>query len=245
MIRVKNISKSYSVEGRALQVLNNFSIEFDQGTITALVGPSGCGKSTFVRLMSGLEVPDDGHIDFGAIPRNATISVAFQDHGLLEWRTVRQNIMLPLELKGLPVDHGAIDSLVRSVGLQGFEDVYPDQLSGGMKSRASLARALVLQAPVVLLDEPFRSLDEITRFEVANDALELLRSRRQTVIFVTHSVSEAVRLADAVAVVTPRPMRVYKIYKVDTDPEQRKAIGGTEVAKIITSVQAALAEVRV
>lgn len=186
---------------------------FAAGQTTALVGPSGCGKSTLLRLIAGLEAPSAGQVDIGGAPpadtlRRAGLSMAFQDPSLLPWRSVRGNVALALTLARRAPDPAAVDRLIALVGLEGYGDARPAELSGGMRQRAAIARALVTEPGLLLLDEPFGAVDALTRAQLAQDLPRLWEARGTTTLLVTHSVPEAVMLADRVIVLSPRPARV-------------------------------------
>jgi NitT/TauT family transport system ATP-binding protein len=203
--------------------LDQFDLAIRHGEFVSLLGPSGCGKSTALRLIAGLGEPTRGSISWSGTKskehrRNKPeVGFVFQEPTLMPWATVFRNVMLPLELEG--VEHRlatkrATEALER-VGLASFRGSYPRELSGGMKMRVSIARALVTDPPLLLMDEPFAALDEITRFRLNNDLLELLREVGHTVIFVTHSVFESVYLSNRIIVMTPRPGRVFTELTVD------------------------------
>jgi len=213
--------------------LDQLDLTIRHGEFVSLLGPSGCGKSTALRLIAGLAEPTRGSISWGGTPhptlprlrgrvgwgaRNMPeVGFVFQEPTLMPWATVFRNVMLPLELEG--VEHRlatkrATEALER-VGLASFRGSYPRELSGGMKMRVSIARALVTDPPLLLMDEPFAALDEITRFKLNNDLLELWREVGHTVIFVTHSVFESVYLSSRIIVMTPRPGRVFTEITVD------------------------------
>lgn len=193
--------------------LSPFGVTFAAGQTTALVGPSGCGKSTILRLVAGLEEPSAGRILVdGQTPREilreARLSIAFQDPSLLPWRSVRQNIELALKLARKPRDREHIEGLISLVGLQGFAETRPAALSGGMRQRAGIARALATEPALLLLDEPFGAVDELTRAGLVRDLPPTWDVRGTTTLLVTHSVSEAVQLSDRVIVLSPRPAKV-------------------------------------
>jgi NitT/TauT family transport system ATP-binding protein len=196
------------------------ALELEPGRTTVLVGPSGCGKSTLLRMIAGLEPPSAGTIGIdGAAPgemqRRGELAVAFQDPSLLPWRSVEQNIALALELTRRPADASRIGRLVDLVGLAGFGAARPAALSGGMRQRAAIARALVSEPRLLLLDEPFGAVDELTRRELARELPRLWEDGATTTLLVTHSVAEAVRLGDRILVLSPRPARVVADVTID------------------------------
>jgi NitT/TauT family transport system ATP-binding protein len=217
MLLADAISHTYAAH---VQALANVSLRVSPGEALAIIGPSGCGKSTLLRILCGLLPPSAGEVTLDGAPLRAPsdrIGLMFQEPALLPWRSVRDNIALPLELRG---DDGAgvlarIDALIERVGLRGFEDALPRQLSGGMAQRAALARALIQQPPLLLLDEPFGALDAMTR-ESLTAMVDALRTQtRNAIIVVTHSISEAIFLSDRIAVMTARPGRVGSIIPVE------------------------------
>ncbi|WP_052249878.1 ABC transporter ATP-binding protein [Tateyamaria sp. ANG-S1] len=206
-IHFENVKKRFD----SVTAVEAFSATFKAGQTTALVGPSGCGKSTVLRLIAGLTGPDEGTVRLGSevpaqVARRGALAVAFQDPSLLPWRTVRSNIALGAELARKPSDH--VDTLIELVGLGGFADHRPAELSGGMRQRAAIARSLVSQPEILLLDEPFGAVDAITRRRLNTDLPPLWRDRGTTVALVTHSVEEAVLLSDRVLVLSDRPASV-------------------------------------
>lgn len=228
--------------------LSPTTLTFGAGLTTALVGPSGCGKSTLLRLVAGLEHPSAGTVTIGGAPPVATrrrggLSVAFQDPSLLPWRSVRGNIELAMRLARQKVDPAQIDQLIGLVGLSGFEETRPAALSGGMRQRAAIARALSTHPGLLLLDEPFGAVDELTRAQLAQDLPSLWEARGTTTILVTHSVSEAVLLSDRVVVLSPRPAKVVDDIRIDL-PRPRSASDGRSDAALvlIDRVFAALAK---
>ena len=193
-----------------LLALDGMSLAAAEGEFLAIVGPSGCGKSTLLRLLAGLLRPISGEVCFRGQPHTAPrreIGFMFQRANLMPWRTVLGNIMLPLEIDGLPRAEREVRARtqIALVGLEGFADAYPPQLSGGMQQRVALARALIHEPSALLLDEPFGSLDALTRERMNAELLRIWNLHRPTVVMVTHSISEAVLLADRVLVVSPRP----------------------------------------
>lgn len=206
-IALNSVSKRYSTGALALEGIS-FSVE--RGEFVTLLGPSGCGKSTLLRLVSGLSVATDGSISVnGMTPENARqmISFIFQDPTLMPWRTVEQNVGLSLELEhaARPLRTERVASMLDLVGLKHFAKQYPRELSGGMKMRASIARALVSRPRILLLDEPFAALDEITRDRMNEELLRLYDEQKWTVLFVTHSVAEAVFLSTRIVILSAHP----------------------------------------
>jgi NitT/TauT family transport system ATP-binding protein len=194
------------------EALRDVSLRLQDGDFLALLGPSGCGKSTLLRLIAGLDRPDSGTLqwDAGAPPGPGDIGYVFQDATLLPWASARDNVWLPLRLRGVAQDAARDDitAVLHRVGLNGFEAARPAQLSGGMRMRVSIARALVTKPRLLLMDEPFAALDEFTRHRLQEDLLTLWRDIGCTVVFVTHSIYEAAFLARRIVLMTPRPGRI-------------------------------------
>jgi NitT/TauT family transport system ATP-binding protein len=194
-----------------VEALRDASLRLVESDFVALLGPSGCGKSTLLRLIAGLDQPDDGRLawDDGP-PAPGDIGYVFQDATLLPWATAEDNVFLPLRLRGLSRDAAmpAVHAALHRVGLDGFESVRPRGLSGGMRMRVSIARALVTKPRLLLMDEPFAALDEFTRHKLQADLLDVWRQAGCTVVFVTHSIYEAAFLARRIVVMTPRPGRI-------------------------------------
>ncbi len=205
-----------------LVVINDMTLRVEAGEFLAILGPSGCGKSTLLRIIAGLAKPDSGTVSLVPSDDPYQTGYVFQDAHLLPWRTVLENVALPLELMGAPPAEGIAKAraALGNVGLLEAEGRYPAQLSGGMRMRVSLARALVTEPRLLLLDEPFAALDEITRFRLDVQLRELWASRRMTVIFVTHSISEAAFLADRAVVLTRRAGHIKLDHRL-TLPESR------------------------
>jgi NitT/TauT family transport system ATP-binding protein len=219
IVEVKNVRKIYP---GGVEALKDLSIEFPQGQLSTLLGPSGCGKTTLLKIIAGLIPRDGGEVRVkgrkvdGPGPERAFV---FQDFALLPWATVLRNVAFGLELRGVP--KGEREEVARryiaEVGLKCFEQRHPNELSGGMKQRVGLARALTVDADIILMDEPFSSVDEQTRRKFQEDLLTLLRQHRKTVLFVTHSIEEAAYLSDQIVLLSPRPGTVSRIVRPAVD----------------------------
>ena len=229
------------------EALRDVSLRLERGDFLALLGPSGCGKSTVLRLLAGLDSPDGGRLDWdgGAAPAPGEIGYVFQDATLLPWADAAGNVFLPLRLRGhsRAAAEPEIRAALARVGLEGFAHARPRELSGGMRMRVSIARALVTRPRLLLMDEPFAALDEFTRFRLQDDLLALWREAGCTVVFVTHSTYEACFLARRIVLMTPRPGRIASeiVSHVEAGPETRLAPAYTAlVADVTHAMQAAL-----
>ena len=213
LIQARDITLVFKSKDRdPVTALRGFNLEVGKGEFVSIVGPSGCGKSTFLNLLLGLIKPDSGEMTLDSSPISGPgqeRAMVFQEFGLLPWRTVRANVELGLELKGTPSPERAqrATELIKLVGLKDFERHYPHELSGGMKQRVGLARALATEPEVLLMDEPFAALDAQTRDLMQTELLQIWERTKKTVLFVTHSIEEAAYLSDRVIIMTARPGR--------------------------------------
>jgi len=222
LLEVRNITKSF-MDHKKILVFKNISFDVNKNEFLAIVGPSGCGKSTLLRIIAGLETPDSGNIFFHDKPILAPtleITMVFQQFGLLPWKTVLENIELPLEIHGFSPNERRERAMyfVRDVGLKDFKDTYPYGLSGGMKQRVGIARALALEPEILLMDEPFSSLDALTAETLRKEVLDIWNDKSNvtnTFIMVTHSIEEAVFMADRVLVISARPRKILSNVKID------------------------------
>ncbi|GIX14556.1 MAG: nitrate ABC transporter ATP-binding protein [Paracoccaceae bacterium] len=213
-VSVRNITKNYG----DVEALKNLSLDFPRGQLTSLLGPSGCGKTTLLKIIAGLLEPTSGEVEVNGRPVRGPgpdRAFVFQDFALLPWANVLRNVAFGLELRGVArSEREAIAArYIREVGLAGFEKSYPHELSGGMRQRVGLARALAVDAEVLLMDEPFSAVDEQTRRKFQEDLLSLVKNENKTFIFVTHSIEEAVYVSDQIAILLPRPSRVSEIIR--------------------------------
>lgn len=220
-IALSNVRKSYRAAGREHLAVSDVSMTVAAGEMVSLVGPSGCGKTTVLKMLAGLHEPDSGIVRIGtdATPFDATrdVGMVFQQALLLKWRTILDNVLLPAEIIGLPLGAARerARELLRTVGLAGFEASYPHQLSGGMQQRAAIARALVHDPKLILMDEPFGALDAFTREQMNIEMLRIWEASGKTIIFVTHSIPEAVFLGSHCAVLTAGPARMADYIAID------------------------------
>ena len=229
-ISVRNVVKEFDLgQGKRLRAVDGVSLNIAEGEFVAIIGPSGCGKSTILRMIASLEVPTEGEVRInGAEPSELTkehrLGVAFQDHALLPWLNAWENIALSFRAAGMRPDPERIEGLISLVGMDGFEKSRPKQLSGGMKQRIAIARALALKPDVLLLDEPFGALDAVTRRQMNVELQEIWSRDSITTLLITHSVEEAVFLADRLVVLTERPGQIKLIEKVPFDRPRDRAL---------------------
>ena len=252
IIAIDHVSKVYDGGSGAVTALHDVSLTVAPGEFVSLIGPSGCGKSTLMRLIGDLAQPSAGSITVkGKTPHQARIDrdygIVFQAPVLYDWRTVLKNVELPLEVMGRPGDarRARTEAMLRLVGLSDFGDAYPWQLSGGMQQRVSIARALSFAPSILLMDEPFGALDEITRERMQAELLTIWGDAETdtTVIFVTHSIPEAVFLSDRVVVMSPRPGRIERVVSIDLPrPRDIRTRESPRFFALVTEVRESLRE---
>jgi NitT/TauT family transport system ATP-binding protein len=247
-VSIEGVDKRFKGVKSAIQALSGINFKAARGSFVALIGPSGCGKSTLLRLIAGLEQPDLGHV----LLRNqkphvfragGELGIAFQDTALLPWRSVRQNIAFPLEVLGRRIGphRKQIDELINLVGLLGYADAPPSQLSGGMRQRVAIARALVTEPSILLLDEPFGALDQILRRTMIVELQRIWMARRTTALMVTHSIEEAAFLADQVVVMHASPGRIAEIIPIPFQrPRPSSLLAAREFHTICNQLAASL-----
>jgi NitT/TauT family transport system ATP-binding protein len=220
LIELRGVSKTYAASNGAVRAVEEVSLDVAEGEFVSILGPSGCGKSTLLLMVAGLLAPSGGEIRVAGrrVDRPQTdLGIVFQSPVLLDWRTVLGNVLLQIEARRLDVARYRPQALalLRAVGLAGFEARYPFELSGGMRQRTAICRALIHDPPLLLMDEPFGALDALTREQMRLDIERLWLERRKTVLFITHSISEALLLSDRVVVMSPRPGRIDGIFQVE------------------------------
>ncbi len=227
-VSTRNISKNYG----EVEALRDLSLEFPKGQLTSLLGPSGCGKTTLLKIIAGLLEPTSGEVEVNGktvTGPGADRSFVFQDFALLPWASVIRNVAFGLEMRGVAKSEreDIAKNYINQVGLGGFENAYPHELSGGMRQRVGLARALSVDSEVLLMDEPFSAVDEQTRRKFQEDLLSLVQNENKTFIFVTHSIEEAVYVSDQIAILLPRPSRVHEIIR----PSINRANGADQIRR--------------
>jgi NitT/TauT family transport system ATP-binding protein len=225
-IRLRDVAKRYDTKDGAVEACTDITLDIRQSEFVAVVGPSGCGKTTILKMVAGLVPHSSGAITVGGKPVDrplTDVGIVFQESILLDWRDVLSNVMLQIEIRGM--DRARYEpvarDLLKATGLQGFENKKPYELSGGMRQRVSICRALVHDPPLLLMDEPFGALDALTREQISMDIQRVWMDKRKTALHITHSIPEAVLLADRVVVMGPRPGRIVEIIEVDLPRPRR------------------------
>jgi NitT/TauT family transport system ATP-binding protein len=250
-ISVNEVTMVYHSAGGAVTALDRISLDIEPGEFATILGPSGCGKSTLLMLVAGLRRLTAGEVTLnGRLVRGpqTDIGVVFQRDVLLDWRTSVDNVLLQIEMRRLRTDayRGRALDLLHQVGLGGFEEKRPYELSGGMRQRVAICRALVHDPPVLLMDEPFGALDALTREQMMVDLEEIWRRRSKTVFFITHSIPEAVFLSDKVFVMTPRPGRIFKVLEVPLPrPRSLESTTGPDFNRLVQELREAFQEMGV
>jgi NitT/TauT family transport system ATP-binding protein len=248
LLEVERISKRFETQEGTVHALDNVSLDVHQGEFVAVIGPSGCGKSTLFNIIGGLLDDYDGAIRVNGQAVGGShreIGMVFQEESTFPWRTTIENVAFPLEAAGMAKAERLerARALVRLVGLEGFENRYPAELSGGMRQRTALARTLAFEPKILLMDEPFASLDEQTRLLLGDKLLQIQAELRQTTLLITHNIAEAVQLSDRVLVMTYRPGRVKQIVKIDLPrPRTSEIIGSEQFGRYVATVWADLRE---
>jgi len=232
-IRLRGVCKSYPRKNDVLEVLSDVDLDVREGEFVCLLGPSGCGKSTLLNLMGGFATPSSGTVAVdgdaveGPDPRRVFV---FQEYGIFPWATVSENVSLGLRDKPKAEAASIAQKNIELVGLQGFENVYPSELSGGMKQRVAVARALAVSPDLILMDEPFGSLDSLTRLTMRAELLRIWKQKRTTIVFVTHDVDESIQLAERIVVLSQRPGRILDVLPVAL--EHPRDVGSPEYVRI-------------
>ena len=223
VIRLEGVSKTFTTQnGSVVKALDDITFDVNERDFVSIIGPSGCGKSTILRLISGLDQASSGSISLSDTVDKDGFGYVFQDSVLLPWKTVRENIAFPLEIKGDEDGEGAkrVERLLKTVGLEGFANSYPKELSGGMRQRASIARSLSYDPDVLLMDEPFGALDALTRDSLNVELRRIWKDTSKTIVFVTHDIDEAVFLSTKVVVLSGRPSKVREVVPIELEDDR-------------------------
>jgi NitT/TauT family transport system ATP-binding protein len=219
-VELRGLTRAFETRTGTVQAVSDVDLTTPKGSFLTLLGPSGCGKSTILRILAGLDTPTSGEATVNGMQPaelrgRKSLGIAFQDHALLPWRSVTANVQLPFQIAGVPIDKEWVDELLHLVGLEQFAASKPWQLSGGMRQRVSIARALALRPSVLFLDEPFGALDDMTRQRLNLELQRLWLEQQATTVMVTHGIQEAVFLSDYVAVMSPRPGTIREVIEID------------------------------
>jgi len=239
---LEGVTKRFVTADGSLLALENVSFSVKEGEFLALIGPSGCGKSTLFNIVGGLLGGFEGRVlvDGQAISgSHREIGMVFQEESTFPWRTTLDNVAFPLEVAGMPKGerHARARELIRLVGLEGFENRYPAEMSGGMRQRTAIARTLAFEPKILLMDEPFAALDEQTRLLLGDKVLQIQQTLRQTTLLITHSIAEAVQLADRVVVMTYRPGRIKRIFHISLPrPRNSEIVGSAAFGQYVASI---------
>lgn len=245
-VRVESVTKTYRTKGDSIHAVESADLEINPGEFVSLVGPSGCGKSTLLKMIAGLETYDSGSIMINDEPASAgrrDTGIMLQSATMLPWRTVLENVLLPIQVMGLDMTaaRARARELLALVDLEGFENRHAWELSGGMQQRASLARLLVFEPDILLMDEPFAALDEFTRERLDLELQDLQSSLGRTIVYVTHNVAEAVMLSDRIVVMTPRPGRIVDVLPVALPrPRNERVLSSPEALSLVSRIRSEL-----
>ncbi|HJB54983.1 MAG TPA: ABC transporter ATP-binding protein [Candidatus Olsenella avistercoris] len=223
VIRLEGVSKTFTTQnGSVVKALDDITFDVNERDFVSIIGPSGCGKSTILRLISGLDQASSGSISLSDAVDKDGFGYVFQDSVLLPWKTVKENIAFPLEIKGDEDGEGAkrVERLLKTVGLEGFANSYPKELSGGMRQRTSIARSLSYDPDVLLMDEPFGALDALTRDSLNVELRRIWKDTSKTIVFVTHDIDEAVFLSTKVVVLSGRPSKVREVVPIELEDDR-------------------------
>jgi len=251
ILTLRNVSKFFGDADNGSQqvvAINDVSFDVSAGELFSIIGPSGCGKSTLLRIIGGLLAASSGELTVGSDKVNGPhpwLGMVFQEESTFPWRTTLGNVEFGLEMRGVSQDQRRQKSreMIRLVGLSGFEERYPSELSGGMKQRVAIARALVLEPKILLMDEPFGALDEQTRIILGEELLRIRDQLKQTIILVTHNINESVQLSDRVMIMTARPGRIKEVVPIDLPhPRDSTIIASDRFGKLVGQVWGALRE---
>jgi NitT/TauT family transport system ATP-binding protein len=250
ILTLRKLNKVFGGDNGAGRVMavDDISLEVNDGDFFSIIGPSGCGKSTLLRIIGGLLEPSSGELKVGGLAVTGPhpwIGMVFQEESTFPWRTALGNVEFGLEMRGMPAAERRekARAMIQLVGLGGFEERYPSELSGGMKQRVAIARALVLEPKILLMDEPFGALDEQTRIILGEELLRIREQLRQTIILVTHNINESVQLSDRVLVMTARPGRVKEVVAIDLpQPRDSSIIASERFGRLVAQVWNALRE---
>jgi NitT/TauT family transport system ATP-binding protein len=241
-VRVEHVTKKFTTHKGEVTALEDVNLEIYNGQFVCILGPSGCGKTTLHRMIGGLDVPTSGTITIGGRVVDGPspkMTMVFQEYSLYPWRTIAENVGIGLEMNDVSLRkrRTAVINELKRVGLENFADSYPYELSGGMRQRAAVARAFVTDPAVMLMDEPFGALDAQTRNKMQRELLNIWQETKKTILFVTHSVDEAVYLADKIVILTPRPGTVHRIDEIDLPrPRDRTSVEFAQIRKHVLYV---------
>lgn len=238
-VKAEHVSKTFYAKKGNTTALEDINLEIYDDEFVCLLGPSGCGKTTLLRMIGGLDVPTEGKVEIdGQIVNGPSpkMTIVFQEYSLFPWRTIEENIGFGLEMMGIPVEQRKVEvkKCLDLVCLTEFANSYPYELSGGMRQRTAVARALASDPAVMLMDEPFGALDAQTRNKMQHQLLEIWESTKKTILFVTHSVDEAVFLSDRIVILSPRPGKIHHIYNVNLPrPRDRTSVEFAQIRKTV------------